>query len=76
MSEYFSSEPKYIASLMKAAEQRKKEHERRTERKVQKAREAEGELSLLIKVHSSHQHTKKKCKKCKRKKREKGNGKN
>nr|XP_033778601.1 nuclear speckle splicing regulatory protein 1 [Geotrypetes seraphini] len=35
--------PKYIQSLLKAVEMRKKEQERRTERKVQKEREMEGE---------------------------------
>ncbi|KAK3745199.1 hypothetical protein RRG08_012383 [Elysia crispata] len=36
--------PKYIAGLLKAAEVKKKEEERRVERKVQKEREAEGEM--------------------------------
>ncbi|EDV22429.1 Nuclear speckle splicing regulatory protein 1 [Trichoplax sp. H2] len=35
--------PKYIASLMKSAELRKREYERMTERKIQKEREAEGD---------------------------------
>ncbi|XP_067138438.1 nuclear speckle splicing regulatory protein 1-like [Centruroides vittatus] len=34
--------PKYIGSLMKAAELRKKEYERRIERQIQKEREKEG----------------------------------
>ena len=34
-------QPKYIGNLLKAAESRKKEEERRTERKVQKEREQE-----------------------------------
>jgi len=36
--------PKYIKNLLKAAEIRNKEFERRVERKVQKEREAEGEM--------------------------------
>nr|CAG4635051.1 EOG090X0D2W [Alona affinis] len=36
--------PKYIANLMKTAELRKVEMERRTERKVQKERETEGDM--------------------------------
>lgn len=36
--------PKYITGLLKAAEVKKKEEERRLERKVQKEREAEGEM--------------------------------
>lgn len=36
------SQPKYIAGLLKAAETRKKEDERRAERKIQKEREKEG----------------------------------
>jgi coiled-coil domain-containing protein 55 len=35
--------PKYISKLLVTAEKRKKEHERRIERQVQKEREAEGE---------------------------------
>lgn len=35
--------PKYITKLLETAEKRKKEHERRVERQVQKDREAEGE---------------------------------
>uniref|UniRef100_A0A182JX00 DUF2040 domain-containing protein n=1 Tax=Anopheles christyi TaxID=43041 RepID=A0A182JX00_9DIPT len=35
--------PKYIGKLMETAERRKKEHERRIERQVQKERDAEGE---------------------------------
>ena len=35
--------PKYIANLLKQAEIRNRENERRMERKVQKEREAEGE---------------------------------
>nr|CAG4641184.1 EOG090X0D2W [Eulimnadia texana] len=35
--------PKYIANLLRCAEQRKVENERRVERKVQKEREAEGD---------------------------------
>lgn len=35
--------PKYIESLMKSAEYRKKEYERRTERKIQKERQEEGD---------------------------------
>jgi len=42
--EKVAKEPKYIDSLMKTAERRKKEQERRTERLVQKEREAEGEM--------------------------------
>jgi len=34
---------RYIGGLMKAAEKRQKEHERRSEKKVQKEREAEGD---------------------------------
>lgn len=36
--------PKYIKTLLQAAEKRKKEHELRIERMVQKEREAEGEM--------------------------------
>nr|CAG4638722.1 EOG090X0D2W [Cyclestheria hislopi] len=36
--------PKYIANLLRTAEQRKVEQERRAERKVQKEREAEGDM--------------------------------
>lgn len=35
--------PKYMESLLKTAERRKKENERRLERQIQKEREAEGE---------------------------------
>lgn len=35
--------PKYINNLLKAAERRKREHEHRMERMIQKEREAEGE---------------------------------
>ncbi|XP_058019957.1 nuclear speckle splicing regulatory protein 1 [Ahaetulla prasina] len=35
--------PKYIQNILQAAELRKKEQERRTEKKIQKEREAEGE---------------------------------
>ena len=38
-----AKKPKYIANLLKQAEIRNREHERRVERKVQKEREAEGE---------------------------------
>ncbi|XP_023232457.1 nuclear speckle splicing regulatory protein 1-like [Centruroides sculpturatus] len=37
-----AQQPKYIGSLMKAAELRKKEYERRIERQIQKEREKEG----------------------------------
>lgn len=36
--------PKYIHNLMKTAEKRKKENERRLERQIQKEREAEGDM--------------------------------
>lgn len=36
-------QPKYIGNLLRTAEARKAEQERRTERKVQKEREAEGD---------------------------------
>ncbi|CRK98058.1 CLUMA_CG011427, isoform A [Clunio marinus] len=36
--------PKYIAKLLETADKRKKEHERRIERQVQKEREAEGNM--------------------------------
>ena len=39
----FPLQPKYIANLMRTAEDRKIENERRTERKVQKERELEGD---------------------------------
>ena len=35
--------PKYMEALLKTAEKRQQLHERRTERKVQKEREAEGD---------------------------------
>lgn len=38
-----ANKPKYITKLLETAEKRKKEHERRVERQVQKEREAEGE---------------------------------
>jgi len=38
---YFFIQPKYITGLMKAADTRKKEHERRLEKTVQKEREEE-----------------------------------
>lgn len=40
----FSQQPKYIANLLKTAELRKVELERRVERKVQKERETEGDM--------------------------------
>lgn len=36
--------PKYIQNLLKTAEKRKKENERRLERQIQKEREAEGDM--------------------------------
>lgn len=36
--------PKYIHNLLKTAEKRKKENERRLERQIQKEREAEGDM--------------------------------
>ena len=43
----FFLQPKYIGNLLKAAESRKKEDERRNERKVQKEREAEREAAAV-----------------------------
>ena len=38
---YFIFQPRYMANLIKAADQRKKDHERRLEKKIQNEREAE-----------------------------------
>lgn len=40
----FLLQPKYINQLLRAVEERKKEQERRDDRKIQKEREAEGEM--------------------------------
>merc|ERR1712137_1447601 len=52
--------PKYMEALLKTAEKRQQLHERRTRRKVQKEREAEGD-ELLIKKNLLLLHTKRKC---------------
>lgn len=41
---FYYYQPKYIANLLRSAELRQVEHERRTERKVQKERETEGDM--------------------------------
>lgn len=43
-SQQKEKKPKYIKSLLKFSENRKKEQERRVERKIQKERESEGNL--------------------------------
>ena len=43
LNDYFVFKPKYIENLLRTAELRKVELERRTERKVQKERETEGD---------------------------------
>lgn len=45
---WVDKKPKYISNLIKAAERRKRENERRLERQVQKEREAEGRISLMF----------------------------